>query len=69
VQRQEQSEEVCDVPIHNLERAWQTWTLMEATGWQFLPYSGGLLEQPESVLEDLLMVATVSQRVKTNVEQ
>jgi len=42
---------------------------MEATGWQFLPYSGGLLEQPESVLEDLLMVATVSQRVKTNVEQ
>jgi len=42
---------------------------MEATGWQFLPYSGGLLEQPEVVLEDLLMIAGVSQRVKTNMEQ
>ena len=48
----------------DLESAWRVWTLQEATGWQFLPCAGGLIDQDEALLMDVLMIAAVNERVK-----
>lgn len=37
---------------------------MEAMGWKHLPYTGGLLEQPEWLIEDLLTISSLSGRIK-----
>jgi hypothetical protein len=39
--------------------AWDTWVLMEATGWKHLPHAGGLLDQPEALMDDLMTIAWV----------
>jgi hypothetical protein len=48
----------------DLETAWRTWTLEEATGWRFLPNAGGLLDQDESLLQDVLAIAALNERLK-----
>jgi len=50
--------------LGDLESAWKTFTLMEATGWRFLPQAGGLLDQDEALLLDVLTIASLNQRVK-----
>jgi hypothetical protein len=30
---------------------------MERFGWQFLPYAGGVLDQPDWLMEDLFVIA------------
>jgi hypothetical protein len=30
---------------------------MEATDWKHLPYAGGLLDQPESLMDDIMVIA------------
>lgn len=37
----------------DLEEAWTAFTQMEATGWKWLPYEGGLLNQPELLMGNL----------------
>jgi len=44
--------------------AWNTWKLLEQTGWQWLPCDGGLLDQPEALFEDLLTIAWRKDRVE-----
>ena len=39
------------------EISFQVWEMMERTGWQYLPYDGGLLDQPEWLFEDLMVIA------------
>jgi hypothetical protein len=39
--------------------AWQMFTWLEACDWQHLPCEGGLLDQPEALMDDL---ATISHR-------
>lgn len=41
----------------DLDAAWQVYQLMAATGWRFLPYPGGLLDQPEWLIDDLLTIS------------
>ena len=53
-----------DVHPHDLELAWRTWTLMEATGWRFLPSPGGLLQQSETIMDDIIAIAAVSRRIQ-----
>jgi hypothetical protein len=53
-----------DVALYDLEMAWRAWILMEATDWRFLPCAGGLLDQPETLIADLLTIAALSHRVK-----
>jgi hypothetical protein len=36
---------------------------MELTGWRFLPYPGGLLEQPEWLMSDLVVISANWQKV------
>jgi len=55
------------VYLHDLERAWRSWTLGEALGWQALPLAGGYLEQPEALMEDMLVIAAISRRVKERI--
>ncbi|MGQ9491725.1 MAG: hypothetical protein ACUVS6_13715 [Anaerolineae bacterium] len=56
-----------DVNLHDFETAWRAWTLGEALGWQMLPFAGGYMEQPEALLEDLLVIAAISRRVKERI--
>lgn len=37
---------------------------MESTDWRFLPYSGGLLDQPDWLIADLLTISGLSQQVR-----
>jgi len=41
---------------------WRIWTMAEATGWRFPP--SVLLEEPEALLEDVLTVASIANRVR-----
>lgn len=50
--------------LHDLDTAWETWMLMEATGWQFLPHAGGLLDQDQALQDDLMTIAAVAPKVK-----
>lgn len=54
--------------LHDLNLAWKTWTRMEATGWKYLPVAGGLLDQPEALMEDLLAIAAMNTGVKEQVK-
>jgi len=42
---------------------------MEATGWKFLPYPGGLLDQPEALLDDLFKIRLAAERVKERLRE
>lgn len=42
--------------------------MIQATGWKFLPYPGGLLNQPESLMDDIMAISTVSQQAKTDLD-
>lgn len=44
----------------DLEMAWGTWTLLEATGWRHLPFVGGLLDQPDVLMTDLATISWLS---------
>jgi len=38
--------------------------MLERTGWQYLPFEGGLLDQPESLIEDVLTIAWRKEQVE-----
>jgi hypothetical protein len=42
--------------IEDPDFAWEVWRYMEAFDWRFLPYPGGLMQQPARVLDMLLIV-------------
>jgi hypothetical protein len=56
------------VILHDPEAAWHAWGLMEMTDWRFLPRAGGLLDQPEALLEDILTLASLNQMVERILE-
>lgn len=63
--RKDGGEELPDVVLlGDLETAWRTWMLMEATGQRFLPCAGGLIDQDEALLMDVLAIAALSERVR-----
>lgn len=43
----------------DMEEAWTAYTLMESTKWQFLPYAGGLLDQPEALMRNILRISNI----------
>ena len=47
--------------LNRPELSWRIWCLVEAHGWEKLPFDGGLLDQPDWLMEDL---ATISWRKK-----
>lgn len=50
----------------DLEEAWSAFTQMEATGWRFLPYAGGLLDQPELLMRNIYRIARVARNMEEN---
>lgn len=44
----------------DLEEAWLAFAQMEATGWQFLPYAGGLLDQPDLLMRNVFRIKYVA---------
>ncbi len=57
-----------DVYLHDPELAWRAWTMIQATGWRFLPCPGGLLDQPESLMDDIMAIAISSQQIKSDMD-
>lgn len=55
-----------DPPV-DLEHSWKVWTLLESTGWRHLPVEGGLLDQPELLLEDLAVISWLSSIVEEQI--
>jgi hypothetical protein len=55
--------------LNDPEKAWQVWSLIEATDWRFLPRAGGLLDQPEALLEDVLTIAALARKIERMLEQ
>jgi len=45
--------------LHRLE-SYDIWTMCESFGWRFLPHAGGLLDQPQWLVEDLMTLTWVS---------
>jgi hypothetical protein len=41
---------------------------MEITNWRFLPYSGGLLDQPDWLLGDLLALNQTSNQLREQIK-
>jgi hypothetical protein len=39
---------------------------MEATGWRFLPYPGGLMDQPELLMQNVFRISTVARAMEEN---
>jgi hypothetical protein len=48
----------------DLEEAWDAYTQMEATGWNFLPYSGGLFDQPELLMRNVYRIAAITRKTR-----
>lgn len=57
---EQDDEDPDDWRLNDPDLAWRTWTLMQATGNRFLPCAGGLLDQPESLMDDLLTLSWLS---------
>lgn len=48
----------------DFDEAWKSFTLLETTSspdgtWQFLPFPGGLLDQPEILMKNLILIANL----------
>ena len=56
--------EINDIELHNEELGWEAWKLMQAFGWKFLPYEGGLMDQPETLMDDILAISSANEKVK-----
>ena len=48
----------------DLEEAWKAYSMMEATDWHFLPYAGGLMDQPEMLILNIFRIARVAKWLK-----
>ena len=54
-----------DVYFHDVKYAWKVYTLMEAfRDYPHLPFAGGVLDQPEALMEDLLAIKSLVYRVR-----
>jgi hypothetical protein len=47
--------------LNDMEFSWRVWRMMERYDWSFLPRAGGILDQPQWLMDDLL---TISWRLK-----
>jgi hypothetical protein len=50
--------------VDDMEMAWHTFTLMQATAWRFLPFSGGLLDQPQLLMDNLFTLVAQFNEIK-----
>ncbi len=57
-------EEELEGTPEDMELAFQVFTQMQATDWRFLPAPGGLLDQPELLMNNLFILAGKYQELK-----
>lgn len=43
--------------VFDLDGAFKVWCMLQGLDWSHLPYEGGLLEQPEALMNDLLTIS------------
>lgn len=43
--------------LYDLEASWKVWVLLQGLDWSHLPYEGGILEQPEVLMNDLVTIS------------
>lgn len=54
--------------LHNPEKAWQVYTMLENIEWKHLPDAGGLLDQDEALMQDLSVIAYQSQIIRQMID-
>jgi hypothetical protein len=47
----------------DMEKAWKVFVLMEATQWNHLPDAGGILDQDDILMENLMRIKSVSNKM------
>lgn len=50
--------------FNDFDTAWRVWTQLEAVDWRMLPFAGGLLDQPEALMDDVFAIAGAYSSVK-----
>lgn len=55
-------------PVLNHEESWSIWMIVRAFDWKALPYSGGLLDQPDWLLNDLLNLESEYRRLRDEIK-
>ena len=68
-EEKDRGEDTDDWILNDPDLAWRTWALMETTGWRFLPIEGGLLDQPETLIDDLMTMAWLYGLIEGDKEQ
>jgi hypothetical protein len=61
---EEEPRAILDGDEMDMEEAWKTWTLMrtmKALGLPALPFSGGYMQQPEMLIDNVLRIERVAQ--------
>ena len=43
--------------LNKPEFSWSAWKILESFGWEKLPYEGGLLDQPDWLMDDLMTIS------------
>lgn len=58
------------VELHReLETVWPVWELWAATDRRFLPGAGGLADQDEALMEDLLTIDALESKIRRQMEK
>jgi hypothetical protein len=53
--------------FEDFDSAWRVFTTMEATraaGWQHLPFPGGVLDQPELLMDEVFQCASLARKIR-----
>jgi hypothetical protein len=51
-----------------VDKAWRAWSMMSATDWKHLPEGGGLLDQSEALMNDVLSIEFMHRRLRAQAE-
>jgi hypothetical protein len=49
--------------VGDIDRAWKMFTYMEATQWQHLPEAGGLLDQDDLLMDNIMRIKSVVRKM------
>lgn len=55
-------------PVLNREESWSIWMIVRAFDWKALPHAGGLLDQPDWLLNDLLNLESEYRRLRDEIK-
>lgn len=55
--------------LNEPELSWKVWVMLETMEWKHLPYAGGILDQPEWLMEDLYTLSARRSALKSAMKE